>query len=119
MTVVVLLLNPTPRQETKDPCDWPKYMNGSLQDMLVQARPHHHNEGNGQRDEGQHKFSVAHYNRRMANGERVERPRSVYSKQNDAAFCFCCKLFSQECKSAVVRDGTRDWRNQCLLLSLS
>jgi hypothetical protein len=60
---------------------------------------------------------VAHYNRRMANGERVERPRLVYSMQNDVVFCFCCKRFSHECRSVLIRDVTRDWNNLCHLLS--
>ena len=60
---------------------------------------------------------MAHYNRRMVNGERVQRPRLVYSYQKDAAFCFCCKHFPHERISALVRDGTRDWKNLCHLLS--
>nr|XP_014064712.1 unnamed protein product [Salmo salar] len=57
-------------KNNKDTGEWPKYMNGSVRDMLVQAGPHQDKDGNFPRDELQRKFSVAHYNRRMANRER-------------------------------------------------
>ncbi|XP_063754676.1 uncharacterized protein LOC134874557 [Eleginops maclovinus] len=46
----------------------------------------------------------------LSNGEKVKRSWLVYSKQNNAAFCFACKLFSLKAIK-LTAEGNGDWSN--------
>lgn len=46
----------------------------------------------------------------LSNGEKVHRSWVVYSSQNNAVFCFACKLFSTKCIK-LTAEGHSDWSN--------
>lgn len=57
------------------------------------------------------KFSVAYYQRVLKNGEHFERSWLVYSINNDAVYCFCCRMFSVKLSDtgvAIILDCTPD-----------
>lgn len=56
------------------------------------------------------KFCSTNYYRTLPNGEKIQRKWLVYSKSNDAVFCFACKLFSKKEISLTV-NGLNDWKN--------
>lgn len=53
--------------------------------------------------------------RKLANGEKVRRNWLTYSKQKDAVYCFCCKLFSRK-SSKLNTEGQNDWVNISAIL---
>lgn len=60
-------------------------------------------------------FHYHHMFRKLANGEKVRRNWLTYSKQKDAVYCFCCKLFSRK-SSKLNTEGQNDWVNISAIL---
>ena len=56
------------------------------------------------------RFNISHYFRKLPNGEKYKREWLVYSKTKDAAFCFCCKLYSRKINE-VSGEGVSKWKN--------
>ena len=56
------------------------------------------------------RFNTSHFFRKLPNGEKYKREWLVYSKTKDAAFCFCCKLFSKKI-TEVSGEGVSKWKN--------
>jgi hypothetical protein len=59
------------------------------------------------------KFSVIYCQRVLKNGEYFERSWLVYSINNDAVYCFCCRMFSVKLSDTGVASRIRynDWKN--------
>lgn len=101
-----------------DPSNWPTTVTQGFRDILIERGPYQEKGIDFPRDSAHRKFSVCHYRRTLTNGERLERPWLVYPVSKDVTFCFCCMLFcGSERKSALGRDGVKDWKNLSSILS--
>ncbi|XP_058784362.1 uncharacterized protein LOC131659147 [Vicia villosa] len=47
----------------------------------------------GPKDKSSRRFMTNLYTRVLSNGEKCDRDWTVYSKELNRAFCFCCKAF--------------------------
>lgn len=56
------------------------------------------------------RFNTKYYMRLMKNGEILPRNWLVYSKNNNAVYCFPCKLFSRN-SIALTTTGFSDWNH--------
>ncbi|XP_073159992.1 zinc finger MYM-type protein 1-like [Lepidochelys kempii] len=63
------------------------------------------------KDNENRSFHPTHYWREIPNGDRVERPWLMYSKIQNAADCFCCKLLQSNVPATLGSTGTKDWKN--------
>jgi len=57
------------------------------------------------------KFTVAHYNIILSNGEKFKRRWLIYSKKKDVVYCFCCKFFGNSCGRGLADYGLDDWKH--------
>ncbi|XP_025116124.1 zinc finger MYM-type protein 1-like [Pomacea canaliculata] len=100
-----------------DPATW-SCNERQVTELIVQHGPHQVHDYNFPKNENKRRFSTVHYKRKLANGEEVQRQWLVYSKFNDAVFCFCCKLFSNKSDSSSLQKvGSKDWKNISTILS--
>jgi hypothetical protein len=84
--------------------------------MFVQAGSHQDKEGNFPRLEGQLKFLVAHFNRRMANWERVESMACLFQAKR-CSLLFLLKTYFTRVQICAGQGWKRDWKNLCHLNS--
>ncbi|KAF0745516.1 zinc finger MYM-type protein 1-like [Aphis craccivora] len=67
-----------------------------------------------QDDGSKRKFSTKLYYHNLINGEQINRFWLIYSKLEDCALCYCCKLFSThayyEKETSLSSKGTNYWR---------
>lgn len=63
---------------------------------------------------GERSITSAWFKRRLANGEEVNRSWLLYSPINEAAYCFCCLLFTSSSSNArssfELADGFNKWK---------
>lgn len=95
-----------------DPANWPNVIDDATRVALVKKGPVRIKEYDFPKNEDKHnrRFKETYYNRKLKNGEEVERTWLVYSRKNDAVYCFFCKLFSDK-KIALTEYGYSDWKN--------
>uniref|UniRef100_H3A856 TTF-type domain-containing protein n=1 Tax=Latimeria chalumnae TaxID=7897 RepID=H3A856_LATCH len=98
-----------------DPVKWPK-MNSRVTEQLVAKGPTQVKSFEFPKT-GNRKFTPNHYMHHLTNGEAVARTWLLYSVSSDTIFCFCCKIFTLNVKSALASDGVRDWKNLSAILS--
>uniref|UniRef100_A0A8C3S7H5 TTF-type domain-containing protein n=1 Tax=Chelydra serpentina TaxID=8475 RepID=A0A8C3S7H5_CHESE len=63
------------------------------------------------KDNENRSFHPTHYWREIPNADKVERPWLMYSKTQNTAYCFCCKLFQTNVPATLGSTGTKDWKN--------
>ncbi|CAM5083697.1 unnamed protein product [Natator depressus] len=63
------------------------------------------------KDNENRSFHPARYWCEIPNGDKVERPWLMYSKTQNAAYCFCCKLFQSNVPATLGSTGRKDWKN--------
>jgi len=101
-----------------DPGKWPKSISNRLRQTIVIEDVKQIQSHDFPKDKNNRRFSVAHYKKRLPNGEEVCREWLVYSVSNNAVFCFCCKLFSKKDGLSVLQEGgSSDWKNISAVLS--
>lgn len=92
----------------EDPAKWP-VLDKKIIQMIVEKGPIQVNDGNFPIS-GKRKFNPNFYFRLLKNGEKISRPWLIYSRSNDAVFCFCCTLFSKNKKNhSLTSTGFKDW----------
>lgn len=100
-----------------DPGTWPK-VDAHMRKLLVEHGPDQVKTYYFPKDENKRKFSAHHYERRLANGEVINRTWLQYSISKDSVFCFCCKVFQSKARvSSLSENGSNDWKNITALLS--
>jgi hypothetical protein len=63
-------------------------------------------------DEENRRFSNVHFQKVTKNGEKFDRKWLIYSKSQNKAYCFCCKLYSTKNDlSSWAYNGTADWKH--------
>ncbi|XP_074801888.1 zinc finger MYM-type protein 1-like [Natator depressus] len=75
-----------------DPGLW-THLSSSLRDFLVLHGPQQVKNFMFPKDHENRSFHPTHYWLEIPNGDKMERPWLMYSKTQNAAYCFCCKLF--------------------------
>ncbi|XP_020667850.3 zinc finger MYM-type protein 1 [Pogona vitticeps] len=93
-----------------DPGLWMDVSN-DMRDFLVLNGPRQVKVFSFPKDSVKRSFHRMYYWRELPNGDKLERPWLMYSKTQNAAYCFCCKLFQPNTLSALCSNGTKDWRN--------
>ncbi|XP_062836369.1 zinc finger MYM-type protein 5 isoform X2 [Anolis carolinensis] len=92
-------------------------VNSDMRDFLVLNGPQQVKIFSFPKDSVKRSFHRMYYWRELPNGDKLERPWLMYSKTQNAAFCFCCKLFQPNTLFALCSNGTKDWRNLARNLS--
>lgn len=95
----------------KDPGKWPLSLRDRERMFLVEKGPFRYPELDYPEDENKRHFSSMFFTRKLSNGETVDRKWLIYSKHNDAAYCFACKLFSDTKIKLTTEEGYRDWKH--------
>lgn len=99
-----------------DPALWPANLSDQLRTDLVCKGPAQvEREFEFPKSHSNRSFHYHHMFRKLANGEKVRRNWLTYSKQKDAVYCFCCKLFSRK-SSKLNTEGQNDWVNISAIL---
>nr|XP_048714817.1 zinc finger MYM-type protein 1-like [Caretta caretta] len=99
-----------------DPGLW-THLSSSLRDFLVLHGPQQVKNFMFPKDNENRSSHPTHYWREIANGDKVERPWLMYSKTQNAANCFCCKVFQSVVPATLDSTGTKDWKNLARHLS--
>ncbi|XP_042320469.1 zinc finger MYM-type protein 1-like [Sceloporus undulatus] len=86
-------------------------VNSDMRDFLVLNGPRQVKVFSFPKDSVKRSFHRMYYWRDLPNGDKLERPWLMYSKTQNAAYCFCCKLFQPNTLFALCSNGTKDWRN--------
>lgn len=76
-----------------DIAKWPQILNTQTKNFIVEKGPFRVTDFEFPLDEQKRHFSTKYYERKMSNGEVIDRRWLVYSKSTNSIFCFCCKLF--------------------------
>ncbi|KAM7178698.1 uncharacterized protein RBU57_005719 [Macrochelys suwanniensis] len=87
------------------------HLSSSLKDFLVLHGPQQMKNFMFPKANENRSFHPTHYWHEIPNGDKVERPWLMYSKTQNAAYCFCCKLFQSNVPATVGSTGTKDWKN--------
>ncbi|MGI9555910.1 MAG: hypothetical protein ACR2M9_03535 [Cyanophyceae cyanobacterium] len=95
--------NPLP----DDPSEWPANISHTQRCDIVERGPSQIMEMEFPANNAKRRFSAFHYDRVMANGEKVKRTWLVYSTAADKIFCFCCRLFGSG--DIPLRCGMNAW----------
>ncbi|XP_074974011.1 zinc finger MYM-type protein 1-like [Caretta caretta] len=93
-----------------DPGLW-THLSTSLRDFLVLHGPQQVKNFMFHKDNENKSFHPTHYWCEIPNGDKVERPWLMYSKTQNAPYCFCCKLFQSNVPATLGSTGTKDWKN--------
>lgn len=103
--------NCAPVSNIYDPAKWENTALTGLRDMIVEKGPvRFPSDYEYPRNEQNRRFSINFYNRKMLNGETMDRRWLVYSSSKDAAFCFSCKLFGKTAAGGqLANGGCSDW----------
>lgn len=94
-----------------DPALWPESVSEQERVALITKGPTQVKDFAFSADETGRKFNIGCYIRHLGNGEKVTRSWLVYSIENNAVFCFCCKLFSNRKILLSSAEGCSDWKN--------
>lgn len=94
-----------------DPGLWPESITDQQLIAIVEKGPRRETGINYPKNDNNRHFSDEHYVRKLNNGEIIDRKWLVYSKQKDAVFCFCCKLFSDSKIKLTSASGQNDWQH--------
>ncbi|XP_043354497.1 zinc finger MYM-type protein 1-like [Dermochelys coriacea] len=89
---------------------WPQSLNNEFRAIILEKDPGRIKALEYPKDIRGRKFTENNYDKRLSNGEIVNRRWLVYSKCKDAIFCFPCKLFNS-CNFKIATMGTNDWKN--------
>lgn len=101
-----------------DPVTW-RNVSSLIRQIIIEKGPFQLRGIDFPKDSNGRHFSESFYDRSLANGEVVQRKWLVYSKINDALFCFCCYFFITGTSSAFSNvQGFCDWRNASRNLKL-
>lgn len=99
-----------------DPALWPANLSDQLRtDLACKGPAQVEREFEFPKSHSNRSFHYHHMFRKLANGEKVRRNWLTYSKQKDAVYCFCCKLFSRK-SSKLNTEGQNDWVNISAIL---
>ncbi|XP_049829051.1 zinc finger MYM-type protein 1-like [Schistocerca gregaria] len=95
-----------------DPGRWPEIITDCIRTTLVMRGPSERIKEAEEypRSADNRHFSPVHYNYSLKNLEEADRHWLLYSKSEDAVFCFCCKLFSSSTVK-IAKNGISDWRH--------
>jgi len=105
-----------PAPPPTDPAQWPSKLSDQVRDDLVYRSPAKvDRDFEFPRSHLHRSFHYHHLFRNLANGEKVKRDWLTYSKQKNAVYCFCCKLFSRK-SSKLATEGQNDWVNISAIL---
>lgn len=94
-----------------NPKNWDK-LSPNMKNVLVEKGPKRDLTIEGPDEEGKtgRRFRSSFYIRTLTNREKHDRTWLVYSKENEKAYCFCCKLFRKGMpKGGLDDDGYNDW----------
>lgn len=94
-----------------NPKNWDK-LSPNMKNVLVEKGPKRDLTIEGPEEEGKtgRRFRSSFYIRTLTNREKHDRTWLVYSKENEKAYCFCCKLFRKGMpKGGLDDDGYNDW----------
>ncbi|KAG1973804.1 zinc finger MYM-type protein 1-like isoform X2 [Pimephales promelas] len=99
-----------------DPAEWSAFLSDSERTDLVKRGPVPISDTFTFPKKSDGRSFHYHYTyRQLVNGEKIKRSWLIYSKKNDAVYCFCCKLFSRK-STKLSTEGQRDWVNVGALL---
>ncbi|KAF3854212.1 hypothetical protein F7725_022267, partial [Dissostichus mawsoni] len=98
-----------------DPADWPSVLPDSFRTDLVGRGPFQVDKKFTFPREDGRSFHHHYFHRILVNGEKIKRTWLIYSRKNDALYCFCCKLFSRK-DYKLMTEGLSNWRNIGMLL---
>lgn len=109
---------PSPSCHSLDDCgEWPAKITDDIRQILVKKGPVQVKNFNFPIDSSSgRRFTVANYNTKLTNGEKIAREWLVYSRSKNSLFCFVCKLFSNGEVSLSGTDGYSDWQNMSTFL---
>lgn len=109
---------PTPSCHSLDDCgEWPAKITDDIRQILVKKGPVQVKNFNFPIDSSSgRRFTVANYDTKLPNGEKIARKWLVYSRSKNSLFCFVCKLFSNDEVSLSGKDGYSDWQNMSTFL---
>ncbi|KAM9128200.1 uncharacterized protein ACDP82_012090 [Pangshura tecta] len=93
-----------------DPGLW-THLRSSLRDFLVLHGSQQVKNFMFPKDNENRSFHPTHYWHEIPNGDEVERPWLMYSKIQNDAYCFWCKLFQSNVPAILGTMGTKDWKN--------
>ncbi|CAH0551169.1 unnamed protein product [Brassicogethes aeneus] len=97
--------------EIADPASW-KNLNDSQHQIIIEKGPIQVKGIDFPKDDSGRHFSDLHYYRIISNGENVDRSWLIYSKRDDAVFCFRCLLFkNSDLNAKNWSRGYKDWKN--------
>jgi hypothetical protein len=88
-----------------DPSYWPLKLIDSVRMLFIKKGPIQIKSLNFPKNHENRKFSVAYYQRVLKNGEHFERSWLVYSINNNAVYCFWCRMFSVKLSDTGVASG--------------
>jgi len=105
-----------PAPPPTDPAQRPSKLSDQVRDDLVYRSPAKvDRDFEFSRSHLHRSFHYHHLFRNLANGEKVKRDWLTYSKQKNAVYCFCCKLFSRK-SSKLATECQNDWVNISAIL---
>uniref|UniRef100_UPI00358EB2DD zinc finger MYM-type protein 1-like n=1 Tax=Myxine glutinosa TaxID=7769 RepID=UPI00358EB2DD len=102
--------------QQQDPFDWPSILSDADRTDIVRRGPFQVAPAFTfpRRQDGR-RFHHHYIYRTLINEETIKRSWLVYSRKNNAVYCFCCKLFSSKTYK-LVKEGPSDWMNIGALL---
>ena len=102
--------------QPQDPSDWPSVLPDADRTEIVHRGPFQVDPAfTFPRGQDGRRFHYHYTYRTLVNEEKIKRSWLVYSKKNNAVYCFCCKLFSSKTYK-LVKEGLSDWMNIGTLL---
>ncbi|XP_047137427.1 zinc finger MYM-type protein 1-like [Hydra vulgaris] len=94
-----------------DPATWPNKINQNVRDYLVNEGPPKITVENFPQKEKGLNFSKFHCQRKLKNGEVIERPWLIYSESFGKVYYYYCKLFDTNSDSALATSRFDSWSN--------